>query len=67
MLRGEQEEENEGVPSGDLQELDFSFTDDEEVDEGEQGSTALIHACAENMREVRAHMVHVWKLRSLFL
>lgn len=48
MLRGEQEEENEGVPSGDFQELD-------EVDKGEQRSTALIHACAENMREVSAH------------
>lgn len=67
MLRGEQEEENEGVPSGDIQELDFSVTDDEKVDEGEQESTALIHACAENMREVSATQVHVWKLRSSFL
>lgn len=64
MLRGEQEEGSE-----DLQELDVSVTDDEEVDEGEQGSAALIHACGQNTPEVGAHRATaaVWRWRSLFL
>lgn len=53
MLRGEKED-NEAVLSEGLEELEFSVTDDGEVDEGEQGSTPLIDACRENMSEVSA-------------
>lgn len=53
MLRGEKEE-NEAVLSEGLEELEFSDTDDDEVDEGEQGSTPLIDACRKNMSEVSA-------------
>lgn len=54
MLRGEQKEENEGVLSEGLEEPKFSFTDGDEVDEEEHGSTPLVDACREPMSEVGA-------------
>lgn len=54
ILRGEEEEENEDVLAEVLEELEFSVTDDDEVEEGEQGSTPLIDACRRSMSKVSA-------------
>lgn len=70
MLRGEQEEEHEDVLSEGLEELEFSVTDDDEVDEGQQGSTPLIDVFCENLNEVSvcwSATGAVWELSSLFL
>lgn len=52
MLKGEQEDENEDVLSEGSEELEFSVTEDDEVNEEERGSTALSDACGKNMSEV---------------
>lgn len=53
MLRGEKED-NDAVLSEGLEELEFSVTDDDEVDGGEQGSAPLIDACRKSTSEVSA-------------
>ncbi|CAF97200.1 unnamed protein product [Tetraodon nigroviridis] len=51
MLKGEQEDENEDVLSEGSEELEFSVTEDDEVNEEERGSTPLSDACGKNMSE----------------
>lgn len=57
VLRGEWQEEEEGdedVMSEGLEELDFSITDDDEVDEEEHGSTPPFDGCCKGMTEASA-------------